>query len=81
MLWGAVPDIVAAVEVGALDPVRLDTVAGPAAFGDIRFVLGTFEDLDPSRAPVTYLDATGRALWVDWPSTIDPGSSTPACFR
>jgi hypothetical protein len=79
ILWGTVPGDVAAVEVGLVDPEVIDTVAGPRRLGDVRFALGTFEEFDPARAPVTYLDAAGKAIWTDWPSGPAPGSATPRC--
>jgi hypothetical protein len=77
ILWGTVPADVAAVEIGLVDPEVMDTVAGPHRLGDLPFALGTFEDFDPATAPVTYLDATGQAIWTDWPSGAAPDSATP----
>jgi len=79
ILWGTVPGDVAAVEVGLVDPEVIDTVAGSHRLGDVRFALGTFEDFDPARARVRYLDATGQVIWTDWPSGAMPGSATPRC--
>jgi hypothetical protein len=71
VVWGTVPSNVAAIEVGLVDPDRIETTAGPSQLGDVRFVLGSFTEPYAERAPVTFIDAAGKELGTAWPSAAD----------
>jgi hypothetical protein len=71
VVWGTVPSNVAAVEVGLIDPDRIETVAGADQLGDVRFVLGDFAEPYAEGAPVTYVDAAGESIGTDWPSATE----------
>jgi hypothetical protein len=71
VVWGTVPPNVAVVEVGLVDPDRIETVTGADQLGDVRFVLGDFMEPFPEGAPVTYLDAAGEPIGTDWPSATE----------
>lgn len=75
LVWGTVPSNVAAVEVGPVDPDRIETITGADQLGDVRFVLGEFTDPYAEGAPVTYLDAAGEPIGTEWPS------ATERCLR
>ncbi len=65
VLWGTVPGDVAAIKV-LHRPGRIETIAGPAAFGDVRFVLSSLEEPYPGSAWLRFLDASGRPVDQDW---------------
>jgi hypothetical protein len=65
VLWGTVPGDVAAIEV-LHRPGRIETIAGPPVFGDVRFVLGSLEEPYPGSAWLRFLDASGRPVNQDW---------------
>jgi hypothetical protein len=73
VVWGTVPPNVAAVDVGLVAPDRIETIAGPSEFGDVRFVLGSFTEPYAERAPVTFIDAAGEQTGTDWPTAAESG--------
>jgi len=72
IVWGTVPATIAMVEAGAGRPDGIETIAGISEFGDVRFVLGRFEEPYPTGAGVTYLDASGLPVDMEWPTTSGP---------